>query len=244
MSKRYIDFISAYCDQWCERCAFTTRCSSFAVSSALAMCDGDYEAAMELAIGRPRVPGEKPQRNLQESMTAAAERAGLDDDVSDRELDAIGREMDERRKRIHQRRSATASADYAIAVHRWLESHPEGDAAHDPAMREALDVIRWDVYLIHVKILRALDGQDEDPGGRFWKGAVQSDWNGSAKVALLSIERSEAAWRVVAAATADEAARVLADSLVELRQEATRQFPKAMRFRRPGFDQKKANPSE
>ena len=25
MRGRYIDFISAYCDSWCERCAFTDR---------------------------------------------------------------------------------------------------------------------------------------------------------------------------------------------------------------------------
>jgi hypothetical protein len=24
MSRNYIDFISAYCDSWCERCAFTS----------------------------------------------------------------------------------------------------------------------------------------------------------------------------------------------------------------------------
>jgi hypothetical protein len=35
-----IDFISDYCDRWCERCAFTTRCSSYAVRAATAMCDG------------------------------------------------------------------------------------------------------------------------------------------------------------------------------------------------------------
>jgi hypothetical protein len=34
-----IDFISAYCDSWCERCAYTTRCSAFAVRVATAMCD-------------------------------------------------------------------------------------------------------------------------------------------------------------------------------------------------------------
>lgn len=34
-----IDFISAYCDGWCERCAFTARCSTFAVRVATSMCD-------------------------------------------------------------------------------------------------------------------------------------------------------------------------------------------------------------
>lgn len=55
-------------------------------------------------------------------------------------------------------------------------------------------------------------------------------------MACLSIERSEEAWRVVAAATRDEAAEVLADSLKRLRQDMGKAFPRAMEFRRPGFD--------
>jgi hypothetical protein len=35
-----IDFISEYCDRWCERCAFTSRCSAYAVQIATAMCEG------------------------------------------------------------------------------------------------------------------------------------------------------------------------------------------------------------
>ncbi len=30
-----IDFISEYCDRWCERCAFTSRCSAYAVQALL-----------------------------------------------------------------------------------------------------------------------------------------------------------------------------------------------------------------
>ena len=66
MPRPYIDFISAYCDRWCERCAFTERCSQFAVSVARTMCDGDFNAAIELAIGAPRVPREPPQPSLEE----------------------------------------------------------------------------------------------------------------------------------------------------------------------------------
>ena len=62
---RYIDFISAYCDRWCERCTFTERCSLFAVQAALAMCEGDDEQAMELAIGRaPSEDGEPEDADL------------------------------------------------------------------------------------------------------------------------------------------------------------------------------------
>ena len=62
MSRNYIDFISAYCDSWCERCAFTERCSHYAVKCAEAMCDGDFRAALELALGpgaRTRTPEDR-----------------------------------------------------------------------------------------------------------------------------------------------------------------------------------------
>jgi hypothetical protein len=85
--------------------------------------------------------------------------------------------------------------------------------------------------------MRALAGRDEDPtGDLFEQGPVQSDWNGSGKVALICIERSERAWRTVAAATTDEAAGVLADSLARLGEAMRREFPRAMEFHRPGFD--------
>ena len=47
-----IDFISSYCDRWCERCVFTSGCSLFAVQVALEMC-GDVADGIELAVGRP-----------------------------------------------------------------------------------------------------------------------------------------------------------------------------------------------
>jgi hypothetical protein len=104
-------------------------------------------------------------------------------------------------------------------------------------VREAIQVIGWDCHLIHPKIERALNGRDEFPrGAPFEKSAVQSDWNGSAKVALISLQRSEHAWRLVAAGSGDAGAGVLADSLGSLRQELTREFPRVADFRRPGFD--------
>ena len=233
MSRNYIDFISAYCDSWCERCAFTDRCSHFAVTSAEAMCDGDLEAAIELAIGQARVPGAAAQKNIEERM---AERLDGYEEPSEKELEEIGREIDARRERIRRHVLAETSYDYSVAARRWLETHDRADVDSDAAAREPFEVIRWDLFLIHVKTMRALDGRDEDPKGRFWRSRVQNDWNGSAKVALISIDRSERAWRSVAAAGGDEGAGALAEMLARLRDDMHREFPRAMKFRRPGFD--------
>lgn len=233
MSRNYIDFISAYCDSWCERCAFTERCSHFAVTSALAMCDGNFESALELAIGRPQEPGGKPQKNLRERMAEAFSDC---EEPSKRELDEIGREMDSRMARVERHSLAEASLDYSVAGGRWFESHAGCTVHADAAVRDAVEVIQRDLFLIHVKIMRALDGKDEDSAGAVREDAVQNDWNGSAKVALISIERSERAWRDVAAVLRDDTAIVLAESLVRLRRAMHEEFPRAMAFHRPGFD--------
>ena len=134
--------------------------------------------------------------------------------------------------RVDRNPLSRASHDYAIAAHRWLDAARDGKAVD----AESLAVIQWDVYLIGAKINRALNGRDEDPKGRFWRSRVQNDWNGSAKVARISVDRSERAWRSIAAVSGDPGASALADLLASLRQRLDREFPRAMEFRRPGFD--------
>ena len=229
MARNYIDFISAYCDSWCERCAFTARCSHYAVKIAEGMCDGDLNAAIELAIGRPAAPGGPTAKSL---ATRISEAFADHEEPTARELEEVRREMEDRRARVRAHILATSSYDYVIAGRRWLDRR-EQDAGHH---RAALDVIQWDLFLIHTKIVRALTGHDEDPKGGIFGSRIQNDWNGSAKVALISIERSERAWRELAGALSDDSAAALADTLVGLRENMGKEFPKAMRFRRPGFD--------
>jgi hypothetical protein len=56
-------------------------------------------------------------------------------------------------------------------------------------------------------------------------------------VALISLERTEVAWRVIGDATGDSEASALADAVCTLRRIVLDQFPKAMSFIRPGFDE-------
>lgn len=232
MPSHYIDFISAYCDGWCERCPFTERCSHFAVKCAEAMCDGDFQAALELALGNARVPGREPEKPIGQRMAEAF----ADFEPSQKELDEIGREMDLRSERVRRHPLAESTTDYTVASRRWLDEHDRCAGHADASVCEAVEVIGWDSHLIHVKIMRALNGRDEDPTGRWFGSAVQSDWNGSAKLSLILIERSARAWQTLAEGLNDEAAAVLAKSLRLLQEQMTQEFPQAMKFRRPGFD--------
>jgi len=66
---------------------------------------------------------------------------------------------------------------------------------------------------------------------------VQNDWNGSAKVALVAIERSLTAWHTIAEAASDAEAATIAAQLEEFQRAALDEFPKAMEFVRPGLDE-------
>ena len=54
---------------------------------------------------------------------------------------------------------------------------------------------------------------------------------------MISLERSEAAWRVIVEATGDRTASALADAAGNLRRIVLDEFPQAMSFIRPGFDE-------
>jgi hypothetical protein len=228
-----IDFISEYCDRWCERCAFTGRCSAYAVKVALEMCEGDFEAAIELAVGAPR------PRNEAEGRTGHGERL-VDYDPTEQELAAIGREIEDRDERIDQSPLTTDAVVMSTLAGQWLERYRKTlEDHHDRGVREAFEIASWDCHLIGAKLHRALSGHDEaDCDESIDTDPIQNDWNGSAKVALLSMDRSIAAWTTIAVTTADPDASAIAQRLQALLRDVERGFPHARKFVRPGFDER------
>src|SRR4029079_8449312 len=183
-----IDFISEYCDRWCERCAFTDRCSAYACDVAIAMC-GDVEDGIELAVGLPQPVGCEKEKTIGQKLMEAFEETT----VSRTEEEAFEREEAARHERTTNHVLTQMADTYLQIGVAWLSDH--GDrvrAGGDHAACEALTVISWDVMFIAIKLRRALDGRDRyQTGGEAWDDdPVQNDWNGSAKVALISLERS------------------------------------------------------
>jgi len=124
----------------------------------------------------------------------------------------------------------------------WIRAN-EAELNHhaDPIVREAFAVVSWDSVFIESKLYRALGGLDRMKSGEDSESdhGVQNDWNGSAKVALLSIDRSADAWALLAVALNSSSAMALAGLLTNLRQSVLDMFPQARLFRRPGFDQER-----
>jgi hypothetical protein len=225
-----IDFISAYCDRWCERCQFTSRCSAFAAQVAIGMC-GDSREGLELALGVPRSVGESG-RQVPDWV----------DDVDNTEPTPQEQiEWDRHQAALEARVDGTSimkvAQPYSLLAMRWLIERGEALASDDVLVKDALDVVGHDAVLISAKLNRALHGQDKQ-GLDFDADShpIQNDANGSAKVALISIGRSETAWRLLAAAIGDPVPTLLADQLTTLRKDVEDAFPDAERFVRPGFD--------
>ncbi len=246
--RRFIPGVYNYCDRWCERCPLTSRC----LTCAMAEDDDTDSAAHDIhAAAFWRKLHAIFGRTL-EMLERIAEQQGID--LGEADLKAIAE--DERRidERVRDHELTESAREYARAVVAWFESSEppferEGErlaaAARmgldgvDPAaeaadLADAVDVVRWHQHQIGVKLARALH-QDEHDG----IGDGPRDSDGSAKVALLGIDRSIAAWGVLRAALVDERDTTL-DMLVRLnrlRRRTEQAFPRARSFVRPGFDE-------
>ncbi len=233
MSNDRIDFISSYCDRWCERCSYTSRCSAYACEIAIAMC-GDAVEGLELAVGEPQpVDGEADHAG---SMPAAQ---FLNVEMSADERAEFDRREVARDARLAEEPLAAMAMAYTMLSRQWLNERRDAlRATEDPVLAEALAIVAHDAAFVSAKLHRALDGRDRHRQGEDQdEHPVQNDWNGSAKVALISLERSDIAWRTIVHATADKMAETLAASVGDLRRLALNGFPRAMSFVRPGFDE-------
>jgi hypothetical protein len=213
-----------YCDRWCERCAFTSCCRLFRDQA-------EFEAALDPTLkpvvdALPLAPDVEPipawpQERIAEANAACANPAP--DDEWQRIRPRVASE--------HQSIIARAN-DYAERTSRWLAAAARcGAAAGD----DPIDVIAWFHFFISVKAKRALTmWPDDDAADRM----VPSDHDGSAKVALLGIERSHAAWLTLVerGLPAGEANAFIAD-LVWLSDALDSARPQARAFIRPGFDE-------
>ena len=133
-----IDFISAYCDRWCERCAFTDRCSLFACQAAAAMC-GDFAEGLELAVGVPQpIDGETREPTVGEQLIAEM----AEHSPSAEEMATIVREEDARQARVAAMPLIALVRDYTHRATAWPdEGRGRLAGGADPILKEALEIV-------------------------------------------------------------------------------------------------------
>jgi hypothetical protein len=217
----FIVGIFNYCDRWCEACAFTSRCRLFADTAEMeASLDPGLKALVEAPPLEPAPPPPPWLAELLEEMDQAMREPADTGEPLERPLPPEHVAIEER------------AHGYLARAHPWLQAHVLG-SMNDPTDPRA--VVNWFHALIAVKVHRALHGLANDqPEDRDWP----PDYDGSAKVALLGIDRSHAAWldlveRGIAEA---EVAPFIAD-LVWLGEALERVFPNARAFVRPALDE-------
>jgi hypothetical protein len=235
--KRFIPGIYNYCDRWCERCPQTSHCLNFA------MAEEEFADPQARDIRNEAFWNKLSEvyQDTIELLKEAAREHGIDLDA----LDTTGQTEEESRLEEEMAKShpiCRAAKVYSNRVEDWFESEPRV-YAKSPALdrggmglEEALEVIRWYQHFIYVKLMRAVRGDLEEREEGLDEYARDSD--GSAKIALIGIDRSIGAWGVVRAHAplVDEKILHLIAHLDHLREDVEKAFPEARGFIRPGFD--------
>jgi len=107
-------------------------------------------------------------------------------------------------------------------------------------LSEALDEILWFKYMLHIKCQRAVSGKIEDPDwlADMGIGPIQSDWNGTAKLAIEIVRRCQQAWTTVAELLPEAADDTvpIQELLRRIGEELKKEFPDTERFVRAGWD--------
>lgn len=266
------DFISGiynYCDRWCEKCPFTSRCRVY--FSEAADADLDDPEVHDINNEKFWLKLESIFREAHEKMAAWAEESGVDLESTESQLAIAEHEQREQEADDHQ--LSQLARQYAATVQEWFAEEfvteqnvhddmmVDADGAPEIDVARAAEVLRWYQFFVAAKVIRALmshtrsgdsaaetsagddpfaeafaeDEDDFDAAGDY----VQEDGNGSAKIALIAIDRSMAAWHAMEMCLpgkSDSIAPIVAD-LERLRWLLEEEFPDARGFIRPGFDE-------
>ncbi len=248
-NKKHISGIYNYCDRWCERCPFTSRCLNFEISEEkfgdLESRDITNEAFWE-----------KLGETLHETLTMVKEMAaekGIDLDTIDTDEEQAETSV-EKNSVVHM--TTHLAKSYISMTNDWFDAnvyvHEDGEGAFEAIsvpdsthstpredlgpLIDAVDVIRWYQHQIYVKLKRAHHSRRDEEFEIL--NDFPKDSDGSAKVALIGIDRSISAWGEILKFLPYQK-NIILDIIAHLdriRNTTEAEFPDARTFVRPGFD--------
>jgi hypothetical protein len=243
----YIPGIYNYCDRWCKRCPQTLRCLNYALT------EEHFRPDAETCDLANEIFWQKLAEMLKLTLDMVRDMAremgiDLDEMINGPAGDALGPAP--AGNVVHL--IAHLAKNYADRVDGWFQrdihglvTPPSGpqprlpgtaDRKNEVDVQDAIEIIGWYQHLIYVKLCRAFDSASEefaDSTGEFLRDA-----DGSAKVALISIDRSISAWGVLMERFSERQTEILqlVHILENLRKRVEAEFPQARHFVRPGFD--------
>ena len=234
--KRFIPGIYNYCDRWCEHCPQTSHCLNFSISEE-EFSDPEAQDIRNEAFWN-KLSGILAE--TLELLRESAKKWGIEletlvsmDDIENIKTKDVAAE---------NHLLCRAAKRYSELVEDWFRGRETllfetaAAAREGVSLEEVFEVIRWYQYFICAKVMRAVRGRIEEEEERCDEFASDSD--GSAKIALIAMDRSIAAWAVIRHYITDGAKGVIdvIAFLDGLRQAVEKTFSSARSFIRPGFD--------
>lgn len=251
----YIDNISKYCDFLCEYCPFTAQCEIYSEEFALEE-DTDWsqrnERQTEILRGK--------LTDALENILAAMEKTGVNvneilEEAKNKDQAEKEQEFDNEEELLEEIPVVQKAMKYADDLDEWLqksvkmvngyrtkfENQINAGMAVDQDfvqftvdMRDSFEAIFWHQFFIENKIKRAIRGKQHQA-----EDDIQSDANGSAKAALIVINKCLHAWEFVSTNFPDKSDEILDMQvlLTQIKNEFSEMFPNASKFKRPGFDE-------
>lgn len=217
----FIVGIFNYCDRWCERCPLTSRCGLFAEQTELECEHGNGP------LTTPKVERER-RKLLEENLEVRAlfaQALRKNPGGPPRSESKLPPNMESAFEP-----SPAVVANSAVLHKKNMQARLSANAA----VRLAAETIEHFTLFVPMKMLRAfVQVSREGPGDS------QSDANGSAKAALLGLERMEQAWKTLVETrhyTERDVAPFLAE-IARMQRNIARATPDARAFVRPGFDE-------
>ena len=242
--------IHNWCDRWCEKCPFIARCAV-----------GEHE----LEIIEQEQKGFNPDfwEDINQQFTKSielldelAKDKGIDlKGISDEEWENIDKDNRKQQLDADSHPISRMASQYAKECERmvnldFIENLYDSEEKkidlglednvykNISKFKETIDVIRWYMFFIPAKcnrlMMENMDTEFED--SEF--PPEERSYNGTAKITLISIERSIAAWGFLLQLLPDMQDTILSELalLQKLHRSIRNEFPDAMRFIRPGFD--------
>jgi len=263
-----ISGIYNYCDRWCERCPLTSRCLLYATEQADPDLDDPevrdihnekfwrklhdiYRSTAEMVAEWAEEAGVDLN-----SVNVDAEMAEHDRAMEEAEQNELSQTAQQYAMHVQDWFRETFGDD----------ENEQAAQDLDQAVSDAASVVRWYQFFIAVKLMRALSGSSgineddfddeevlsfdfiDNPGDdddddvdldEVMARSSAIDANGSAKIALVAIDRSMAAWSAlqISLPGRSTAIKTMVIELEGLRRGVEARFPRARNFIRPGFDE-------
>ncbi len=253
MKEKFISGIYNYCDRWCERCTFTSRCRNYDQTSKLkpeqldinnkAFWD-NISANFKDAISLLHLAAEKhgidlnATRSVDEDAAYKKRELSLKAFIKQHHISKLCKQYQNIVRPFVEKSEEFTDKTRELIKHLHLGITTEEEVVHTVAdIGDCFEIIQWYLFFIDAKLQRALHGKLESEEWETSNG-YQKDSDGSAKIALIAMDKSMAAWsRLYTLFPSSEDITLHALALLEqLKQKTKEEFPAAMKFIRPGFD--------